>query len=110
MDGYKRPFRGSKIYVHKKDEEDKTLVNLYKESEYAKENAAVDIDEGKHLEPPKSPNIKSLVDEDEEEEEIDTSDDVDTSSEDIDDFINDSDSVNEEDVPIKKSVKKDQNI
>lgn len=107
MDGYKRPFRGSKIYVHKKDEEDKTLVNLYKESEYAKENAAVDIDEGKHLEPPKSPNIKSLVDEDEEEEEIDTSDDVDTSSEDIDDFINDSDSVNEEDVPIKKSVKKE---
>ena len=39
MDGYKRPFRGSKVYVRKKGKEDKTLVNLYKESEFAKEES-----------------------------------------------------------------------
>ena len=39
MDGYKRPFRGSKVYVRKKGEEDDTLVNLYKESEFAKEES-----------------------------------------------------------------------
>ena len=112
MDGYKRPFRGSKIYVHKKDDEDKTLVNLYKESEYAKENATADIDEGEHLKPPKSPNIKNLID-DEEEANVPqksrktTSDDADPSGEDIDEFIDDSESIDEEDVPIKKSVKKE---
>ena len=112
MDGYKRPFRGSKIYVHKKDDEDKTLVNLYKESEYAKENATADIDEGEHLKPPKSPNIKNLLD-DEEEANVPqksrktTTDDADPSGEDIDEFIDDSESIDEEDVPIKKSVKKE---
>ena len=35
----KKSYRGSKIYVHKKKgEADETLVNLYKDSEYAKEN------------------------------------------------------------------------
>ena len=80
MDGYKRPFRGSKIYVHKKDDEDKTLVNLYKESEYAKEDT-----------PKKSRKNK----------------DADTSSEDIDDFINTSNNTDEEDIPVKKSIKKE---
>lgn len=80
MDGYKRPFRGSKIYVHKKDDEDKTLVNLYKESEYAKEDT-----------PKKSRKNK----------------DADTSGEDIDDFINTSNNTDEEDIPVKKSIKKE---
>ena len=77
MDGYKRPFRGSKIYVHKKDDEDKTLVNLYKESEYAKEDT-----------PKKSRK----------------NEDADTSDEDIDDFINTSNNTDEEDIPVKKSI------
>ncbi len=100
MDGYKRPFRGSKIYVRKKDEEDDTLVNLYKESEFAKEN--VEDDEGEELEPPVSPNIKPAKVKNKE-----LSDPDDTSSSDIDDFINDSEQIDEEDVPVKKSAKKE---
>lgn len=101
MDGYnKRPFRGSKIYVHKKDEEDNTLVNLYKESEFSQENG--DADEGDDLEPPVSPNIKPAKIKLEPKASED-----DTSDSDIDDFINSSDHVDEEDVPIKKSVKKE---
>ena len=106
MDGYKRPFRGSKIYVHKKDEEDNTLVNLYKESEFAKEESEADKadDDDPVLTPPKSPNIKAAPVEEEDDEE---DDDTDSSNDDIDDFINDSESVDEEDVPVKKSVKKE---
>ena len=90
MDGYKRPFRGSKIYVHKKDEEDKTLVNLYKQSEFTKEESEAqdEFDEDLPVEQPED-------------------DDEDTSDSDIDDFINDSEGVDEEDVPVKKSVKKE---
>ena len=78
MDGMKKSYRGSKIYVHKKKgEADETLVNLYKDSEYAKEN--------------KTPK-----------EEL-NNEDVD---EDISAFINDEeDKVKEVDVPVKKSVK-----
>ena len=38
MDSYKRPYRGSKIYVRKKGKEDDTLVKLYKQSEFTKED------------------------------------------------------------------------
>ena len=78
MDGMKKSYRGNKIYVHKKKgEADETLVNLYKDSEYAKEN--------------KTPK-----------EEL-NNEDVD---EDISAFINDEeDKVKEVDVPVKKSVK-----
>jgi len=67
MDGYKRPFRGSKIYTRKKADEDDTLVNLYKDSEFAQEN---------------------------------------DDASDIDAFINDSDDIDETDIPIKKSAQK----
>ncbi len=74
----KRPYRGSKIYVRKKKgEADETLVNLYKDSEFAKENAT-----------PKAELASEDVDED------------------ISAFINDEeDKVKETDVPVKKSVK-----
>lgn len=78
MDGMKRPYRGSKIYVRKKKgEADETLVNLYKDSEFTKENAT-----------PKEELASENVDED------------------ISAFINDEeDKVKEADVPVKKSVK-----
>lgn len=92
MDGYKRPFRGSKIYVRKKGEEDDTLVNLYKESEFAKEES--DTEDG--------------FDEDvsTEQSEEDEWSNEDNSDSDIDDFINDSGEIDEEDIPIKKSAQK----
>ena len=77
MDSYKRPYRGSKIYVRKKDKEDDTLVKLYKQSEFTKEDAASDA-----------------------------LDDDDSSNQDIDDFINDSEGIDEEKIPVKKSVQK----
>lgn len=77
MDSYKRPYRGSKIYVRKKGKEDDTLVKLYKQSEFTKEDAASDA-----------------------------LDDDDTSNQDIDDFINDSEGIDEEKIPVKKSVQK----
>lgn len=65
MDSYKRPYRGTKIYVRKKDKNDNELVKLYKKSEFSEE-----------------------------------------AKEDIDDFLDESNEIDEEDVPVKKSVKK----
>ena len=77
MDGMKRPYRGSKIYVRKKKgEADETLVNLYKDSEFSKENAT-----------PKEELTNENVDED------------------ISAFINEEKQGDEADVPVKKSVK-----
>lgn len=78
MDNYKRPYRGSKIYVRKKGKDDDTLVKLYKQSEYAQENEAVSA-----------------------------KDDRDSIDQDIDDFINDSEGIDEEKIPVKKSVQKE---
>ena len=46
MDSYKRPYRGTKIYVRKKDKNDNELVKLYKKSEFSEE-AKEDIDDVK---------------------------------------------------------------
>ncbi len=79
MDGFKKSYhRRSHIYVHDKKHQDETLVKLYKESEFAKENAT-------------SESADNSLDINEDEE--------------IEDFINDS-KVDEEAVPVKKSVKK----
>ena len=77
MDGMKRPYRGSKVYVRKKKgEADETLVKLYKDSEFSKENAT-----------PKEELTNENVDED------------------ISAFINEEKQSDEADVPVKKSVK-----
>ena len=84
MDGFKKPYRGARhVYVHDKEHEDKTLVNLYKDSEFAKENAV------KH-----------------DTKEPDDTLDIEREDDDIEDFLNDTEIESEEEVPVKKSVKK----
>ena len=79
MDGFKRPYRGTKIYVRNKDA-DQTLVNLYKESEYTKENSV-----------PEDSKTKLK------EEDID---------DDISAFINDAEDTVETDIPERSEAKK----
>ncbi len=84
MDGFKKPYRGTRhVYVHDKEHEDKTLVNLYKDSEFAKENA-----------------VKKDA------KEPDDTLDIEREEDDIENFLNDSKVESEEEVPVKKSVKK----
>lgn len=79
MDGSKKPYQGTRIYVRDKDA-DQTLVNLYKESEYAKENST-----------PKAPKTKSRTD------------DID---DDINAFINDAEDTVQTDIPEREESKK----
>ncbi len=90
MDSYKRPSRGSKIYARKKGKEDDTLASLYRESEFAREESEAqdDFDEDiptEHLE----------------------DDEEDIGSSDIDDFLDDTGEIDEEKIPIKKSIQKE---
>ena len=79
MDGFRRPYRGTKIYVRDKNA-NQTLVNLYKESEYTKENSV-----------PKDSKTKLK------EEDID---------DDISAFINDAEDTVETDIPERSEAKK----
>ena len=80
MDGFKKPYRGTRVYVRDKKHEDQTLVNLYKESEYTKENSI----------PKKDKTASSDTDIDD----------------DISAFINDAEDTVETDIPEKASAKK----
>jgi hypothetical protein len=88
MDGFKKPYRSIHVYKHDKAHEDKTLVNLYKKSEFTKENSV--------KKDPKEPDDTLDI----EAEEVEKKDD------DIEAFINDAEVESEEEVPVKKSVKK----
>ena len=88
MDGFKKPYRSTHVYKHDKAHEDKTLVNLYKKSEFAKENSV--------KKDPKEPDDSLDI----ETEEVEKKDD------DIEAFISDTPVESEEEVPVKKSVKK----
>ncbi len=86
MDGFKKPYRGTRhVYVRDKEHEDKTLVNLYKDSEFAKENAVQ-----------------------KDTKEPDDTLDIEREEDDIEDFLSDSKVESEVEVPVKKSVKKKQ--
>ena len=80
MDGFKKPYRGTKVYVRDKNA-DQTLVKLYKESEYTKENSV-----------PKDPKTKVKADED--------------LDDDISAFINDAEDTVETDIPEREESKK----
>ena len=85
MDGFKKPYRRPKnIYVRRPDEADDTLVKLYKQSEFSKENAATSR-------VPKEKPVGVIED---------------ASEDDISSFINDTDIADEAEVPEKKSAKK----
>lgn len=89
MDGIKKPHRGStKIYVRNKDEQDQTLVELYKESEFTKENSVP-----KDSEEAKNNELLDAVEETDQDDEIEA-------------FINDSEDRDYSDVPEKESAKK----
>ncbi len=79
MDDFKRPHQGTKIYV-RDDNADQTLIDLYKNSEYAKENSA-----------PKESKAKF------EEEDIDK---------DISAFINGAENTSAADIPERSEAKK----
>ena len=85
MDGFKKPYRTVHVYKRDKAHEDKTLVNLYKDSEFAKENA-----------------VKKDA------KEPDDTLDIEREDDDIEDFLSDAEIESEEEVPVKKSVKKAQ--
>ncbi len=80
MDGFKKPYRGTRVYVRDKKHEDQTLVNLYKQSEYTKENSVS-----------KDAKTKSK------------NDDLD---DDISAFINDAEDTVQTDIPEKAAAKK----
>ena len=89
MDGFKKPYKGTRhIYTRNKGHEDKTLVNLYKDSEFTKENA-VHVHKGE-----KEPDDTLDIEAAETEETA------------IEDFLSDTEVESEEEVPVKKSVKK----
>ena len=83
MDGFKKPYRTVHVYKRDKAHEDKTLVNLYKDSEFTKENAVKKDDK-----------------------EPDDTLDIEREEDDIEDFLSDTEVESEEEVPVKKSVKK----
>ena len=83
MDGFKKPYRPTKINVRKPGEMDDTLVKLYRQSEFPKESAAA-----AHS---RRDNINEIID---------------SSDDDISDFINESEIPDETKIPEKKSAKK----
>ena len=80
MDDFKKPYRPKNIYVRKPGDEDDTLVKLYKESEFPKESAST---------------ARSRRD--------DINEIIDTSDDDISEFISESEVSDETEVPEKKS-------
>ncbi len=93
MDGFKKPHRNTRIRPRSQEPADQTLINLYKESEFAQENAAELAEDGIEVEDVATPDSAT------------TPEDITTPDDDIAAFINDSGDKNQLDLPERAAAK-----